>query len=572
MGKEPTEGPIERLERGREAFGRHDWQEAFDLLSCPGGSLGPDDLEALGDAADSLGRYEEGRGARERAYTAFLDSGDRGRAAGVAWRLFNDYARAGKQAIAGAWLGRARRLLEHEHDSPQRGRLLLVEAEAARGAADLDTAAEKAEAVVECGRRFGDRDLEALGLQALGRILIDRADVTEGLARLDEAMLAAVRGELGLDATGWVWCSMIAACHELGDLRRAAEWADAAGRWCEEERFSAYPGLCRAQRAELLGLGGAWEQAQREALRACDELLTVDPSVAGRAFYQIGDIRRRLGDFAGAEDAFRRADALGCEPQPGLALLRLAQGRVDAAGAAIRRALAAETGLRLARTKLLPAQVEIALAAGDLESARVAADELDAVADEYGSSRLRAAACLARGRVEIARHDAGSASRSLRRALIEWQGLSVPYEVATTRLLLGLAFRETSDEEAATSSFLAAAETFEGLGAYPDARRAAGLVGRGQAVALSGGLTEREAEVLRLVAAGKTNKEVAVDLHLSHKTVARHLSNIFTKLGVRSRAAATSFAVEHGITAGHPGGAATTSPRPDGSNDPERVT
>jgi DNA-binding CsgD family transcriptional regulator len=193
-------------------------------------------------------------------------------------------------------------------------------------------------------------------------------------------------------------------------------------------------------------------------------------------------------------------------------------------------------------------------------------------ADEYGSSGLRAAACVSRGRVEIAQHDAGSASRSLRRALIEWQGLSVPYEVATTRLLLGLAFREAGDEDAATSSFLAAAEIFQGLGAYPAARRAAGLVGGRKALALPGGLTEREAEVLRLVAAGKTNKEIAVELYLSHKTVARHLSNIFTKLGVRSRAAATAFAVEHGVTAAYGGGAGTTSHRRDGSNDPERAT
>lgn len=543
------------LQRGREAFRRHGWQEAFDLLSRASGSLDPDDLEALGEAADSVGRYQDGRSARERAYSGFLDSGDPCRAAGVAWKLFNDYMRMGKQAIAGGWIGRAKRLLEKEPDCPQKGRLLLVEAEVARGAADLVTAAEKAEGVVECGRRFGDRDLEALGLQALGRVLIDRAEVAEGLVRLDEAMLAAVRGELGLDATGWVYCSMIAACQELGDLRRAAEWTAAASQWCEAERFSAYPGLCRVHRAAVLGLGGAWEQAQEEARRACEDLLPVEPSVAGRGFYEIGEIRRRLGDLAGAEDAFRRADGLGCEPQPGLALLRLAQGRVDAAAAAIRRALAAESGGRLARAKLLPAQVQVALAAGDLESAHAAANELDAIADEYGSSGLRAAASASRGRLQLAQQDFAAASGSLRRALVEWQELSVPYEVATARLLLGLACREAGDEEAASSSFQAAAAVFEQLGAAVDARRAAELLGGKQARPLPAVLTEREAEVLRWVAAGKTNKDIAVELCLSHKTVARHLSNIFAKLGVSSRAAATAFAVEHGVTAKRAGGA-----------------
>jgi class 3 adenylate cyclase/DNA-binding CsgD family transcriptional regulator len=538
------EGEADLLERGKDAVRRHAWPEAFELLcrADAGGSLSGENLEFLSDAADSVGRDEDGRAARERAYDTHLEAGEPRRAARVAWRLFYDYARMGKQAIAGGWLGRAKRLLEGQEECPEQGLLLLVEAEAAHGAGNLAAAAEKAERAAAWGRRFGDRDLEALGTQAFGRVLIDGADISEGLARLDEAMLAAVRGELGPDTTGWVYCSVIAACHQLGDLQRAAEWTAALNRWCEEKPFSVYPGLCRVHRSQILGLGGAWSQAEDEARRACE----AGPEAAGLGFYEIGEIRRRLGDLEGAEDAFRRADALGREPQPGLAMLNLAQGRVEAAAAAIRRALS-EEGNRLARAKLLPAQVQIALANGDRQAAQAAADELDQIADEYGSSGLRGAALSARGRVLLAQQDAAAASRSLRQALMQWQQLHVPYEVATTRLLLGLACREAGDEQAAASSFQAAAAMFEELGATVDARRTADLLAGKGGEPVPGGLTKREVEVLCLVAAGKSNKEIAAELYLSPRTVAHHLDSIFTRLGVSSRSAATAYAYEHGL-------------------------
>lgn len=532
-------------EQGRDAFRRRAWEEAFDLLSRADAarSLDGEDLEALGDAADGAGRDEDGRAARERAYAVYLQAGDPRRAARVAWRLFYDYARTGRRAIAGGWLGRAKRLLEGHADSPEHGLLLLVDAEAAHGAGDLAAAAEQAERARDYGRRFSDRDLEALGTQALGRILIDRAEISEGLARLDEAMLAAARGELGPDATGWTYCSVIAACHQLGDLQRAAEWTAALSQWCEEKPFSVYPGLCRVHQAQILELGGAWTQAEEEAQRACE----AGPEAAGGGCYEIGEIRRRVGDLEGAEDAFRRADELGHDPQPGLALLRLAQGRVEAAAAAIRRALSAESGSRLARAKLLPAQVQIGLADGDLQAAEAAADELADIAEQYGSSGLRAAAFTARGRLQLAQQDAVGASRSLRQALRQWQELHVPYEVATTRLLLGLTYRTAGDEEAAASSFQAAAAIFEKLGAAVDARQSVDLLGAREAAFVPGGLTHREVEVLRLVAAGKTNKDIVAELHLSPRTVAHHLDSIFTKLGLSSRAAATAYAYEHGL-------------------------
>jgi DNA-binding CsgD family transcriptional regulator len=389
--------------------------------------------------------------------------------------------------------------------------------------------------------------------------LIDRSETSEGLARLDEAMLAAARGELGPDTTGWVYCSVIAACHQLGDLERAAEWTAALSQWCQEEPFSVYPGLCRVHRAEIMDLGGAWAHAEEEARRACE----AGPEAARGGYYEIGDIRRRLGDLQGAEDAFRRADELGREPQPGLAMLRLAQGRVEAAAAAIKRALAAQAGDRLARAKLLPAQVQIALAAGDLGAARAAAEELAGVAHEYGSSGLRAAALTASGRLQLAEQDAGAACRSLRQALMQWQELHIPYEVATTRLLLGLACRAAGDEEAAASCFEATAASFEQLGAAVDARQTEDLLGGKEVAPLPGGVTGREAEVLRLVAAGKSNKDIAAELHLSPRTVAHHIDSIFTKLGVSSRAAATAYAYEHGLVgAAAPTPGRTTHRRP----------
>lgn len=561
VNEEVTESWLDLLEQGRAAIRRHAWQEALDLLcrADAAGSLAGSDLEALADASDSVGRDEDGRAARERAYTRHLEAGQVRRAARVAWKLFYDYARSGKRAIAGGWLGRAKRLLETEGDCAEQGLLRFVEAEAAHDRGDLVAAAEEAERVVEYGRRFGDRDLEALGTQALGRILIDRSEVSQGLTRLDEAMLAAARGELGPDATGWVYCSVIAACHQLGDFERAAEWTAALSEWCQEKPFSVYPGLCRVHRAEIMELGGAWVHAEEEARRACE----AGPEAASGGYYEIGEIRRRLGDLEGAEDAFRRADELGREPQPGLAMLRLAQGRVEAGAAAIKRALAAQSDNRLARAKLLPAQVQIALAAGDLETALTAAEELAGIAEEYGSSGLRAAALTASGRVQLAEGDAGAACRSLRQALMQWQELHIPYEVATTRLLLGLACRAAGDEEAAASCFEAAAATFEQLGAAVDARQTEDLLGGKEVAPLSGGVTRRELEVLRLVAAGQSNKDIAAKLHLSPRTVAHHIDSIFTKLGVSSRAAATAFAYEHGLVgAAAPTPGRTAHPRP----------
>ena len=536
-----------QVERARAALTRHDWPAVYALLTAADAPE-PEDavaLETLADAAWWLSKLDECIAARERAYSRFDAEGDVHGAARTAIHLYSDHTFKGRSAVAGGWLQRARRLLDGLPESVEHGMLLVYEAEVANNAGDLELALEKAERAVEIGRRLHDLDLEADGLQCSGRLLIALGRPAEGLALFDEAMLSAVEGRLGPFATGKVYCSLISACDELGDFQRAAEWTEVGGQWAENHPFAVFPGLCRVHRAEVLRLRGEWAQAEEEARLAYTELCDVNVFNAGAAFYEIGEIRRRLGDLDAAEEAYRRADELGRAPQPGCAFLRLAQGRVEAAASSISTALAHETWNRLARAKLLPAQVEIATAAGDLLLATVGADELEQIAEEYATPWLRAVADLARGRLDLIAGNPEAASGALRRALHHWQAIDIPYEVASTRVLLGSACRDVGDEEGAAASFDAAAAIFDRLGADADAARAREL--REGKIVLPHGLTGREAEVLCLVSSGRTNKQVAGELFLSEKTVARHLSNIFCKIGVSTRAGATAYAFEHNL-------------------------
>jgi ATP/maltotriose-dependent transcriptional regulator MalT len=363
------------------------------------------------------------------------------------------------------------------------------------------------------------------------------------MATLDEAMLSATQGELGPMATGQVYCNVIAACQELGDVRRAGEWTEALRGWCESQPASVFPGLCRVHRAEVMRLRGAWEEAEREAGQASEELRDTMPAFAGEALYQLGELQRQRGELEAAELTFKRASDLGFDPQPGLALVRLARGKADAAAASVRSTLTQESN-RLLRARLLSAQVEIAIAGDDLPTARGATEELAEIAREYGSLALEAAAAFAHGRVELAAGEASAALASLRRAWELWQTADCPLEAAQTRRAVGLACREIGDADGAELALTSSFAAFEQLGAKGEARRTAELLGARPSVA---GLTAREIEVLRLVAAGKSNREIAAELYLSIKTVARHLSNIFCKTDVSSRTAATAFAYEHGL-------------------------
>ena len=457
--------------------------------------------------------------------------------------LYEHYCFKSRPAIAGGWLRRARHALADDTESVEYGALRLREAETAHGRGDLSDAATAAREVVDLGRRLRSCDLEAEALQTLGRVLIDSGDPIEGLATLDEAMLFAVEGRLRPYSTGKVYCSLISACEALGDLGRAAEWSEATARWAEGHPLAVFPGLCRVHLASSLRSRGEWNQAEAQAVRACAELTTLNVTNAAAGYAEIGEIRRRIGDLAGAEAAFRSAEQLSGQPQPGLALLRLAQGSVEAASAIIARALDELTWDRLGRGRLLSARVQIAIAAGDIVGATASADELESIAEDFASPGLLAAALSTRGRLQLAAGDR-AASGTLRSAAEHWQELGVPHEAATARMLHGAACQHAGDLDGAAGSFEAAESLFGQLGARLDLRNLREITTTPEHPA---GLTKREVEVLRLVAAGMTNKQMAGELFLSEKTVARHLSNIFTKIDVTSRSAATAFAFAHRI-------------------------
>ena len=534
-----------KVEDRAAAIAASEWESAFAALSSvdPTQPLGPDDLEALGEAAWWTGRVPECIAARERSVAAYVADERPRQAALVALRLFYTFSVRGDGSIASGWLRRARRLLDAEPEGAEHGQLWLAEARVARARGDVDAELNYARRAIALGERYGDVDLVALGRYIEGRLLVRQGQVDDGMATLDEAMLAAAQGELGPMATGQVYCNVIAACQELGDLRRASEWTEALRGWCSSQPASVFPGLCRVHRAEVMRLRGAWIEAEREARQASEDLRETMPGFAAEALYQLGEVQRQRGDLAEAELALRQASELGREPQPGLALVRLAQGKTDAASAAVRRVLAQEAN-RLARAKLLAAQVEIAASAGDLSTGRAGSEELGAIARDYGSVALEAAAAFAQGRIELAADQPAPALASLHRAWVLWQAADCPFDAAEARRALGLACRALGDADGAELALTSSLAAFERLGAVGESARTADLLGARPAVA---GLTAREIEVLRLVAAGKSNREIAGELYLSVKTVARHLSNIFYKTDVSSRTAAASFAYEHGL-------------------------
>jgi len=481
------------LQTGRQAFERHAWREAFDLLNAADASRGlpPEDLEALAEAAWWTGRLADCIAARERAYAIYVERGDRRGAARVALELSHDYEDKRAEAISQAWHNRAQRLLEEEPEAREHGYLARARMRVAFREDDLERALELARRELDIGMRFGDRNLQALGLHDQGGVLIAMGRVAEGTALIDEATVAAVGGEIDPYPTAAIYCNTIAACRDMADYRRAADWTEAAKRWCERQAIAGFPGMCRVYRAEIMRLRGTWSEAEQEARRACSELMEFNLSYAAAALYEVGEIRFRVGDLPAAEEAFRQAHELGHEPQPGLSLLRLAEGKVDAALTLIRRALADEPRDRRARARLLPAMVEIALAARDLESARAAAEELEAIADTYKTAALMASASCARGTVQLTEGDPAAAARSLRRGLELWRDVDVPYEMARTRLLLCAAYQAAGDAEAAILELETAHSAFERLGAVPDARRAAELLERATAAAAPGAAAVR---------------------------------------------------------------------------------
>ena len=534
---------MDNLAAARGSFAAGDWARAHDdfVAAREEAPLDADDLSALGRASWWLGLMDESQAAWEEAYEWYLDASDNRGAAMRAFDIAYGYFLRGNETVGGGWVNRAQRLVGDEPDCPEQGYLLYFAVETSLGGGE-DTMA-KARQVLGFGRRHADRNLVAAGMVSEGRVLIKLGRAQEGLALLDEGMLEASSEGLSPVWAGNVYCHLMAACYELGDIRRATAWTQSTSEWCDRMAPAVlFKGICRVHRAQVMQILGAWTQAQDEAERVCQDVAHIHVGIVAAGRYQIGEIRRLRGDLDGAEDAYRQGHQLGRDPEPGLALVRLAQGRAEDAAALIRSALAGVTD-RLARAPLLVVQVEIAIAAGDPAMASVAADELDAVAATYQSSGLQAAAKRSRGSVLLATGRTEEALSTLRAACSGWTELEAPYDCAKVRVLLARAYRQLGDVESSEREFDAARSAFEELGAELDAREAGGE----RLATLPNGLTEREGEVLSLVAAGSTNRQIAEALLLSQKTVERHVSNIFTKLDVTTRTAAARFAFEHRI-------------------------
>jgi class 3 adenylate cyclase len=465
---------VRSLEAGREAVDRHAWSEGYELLkeSDEAGTIPPDDLERLASAAWWMGRLDDCISARERAFATYLDAENGRRAARVAMMLAKDHYAKGASSIGSGWVNRAERLLAEEPECIEQGHLERLKAVIAHeGAGDYEQALEHARRALELATRFGDRDLQAIGLHDQGRALVALGQVEEGMALIDEATVAAVSGELAPLTTGVVYCNTITACKELADYRRAGDWTEAAKRWCERQAIAGFPGMCRVYRASIMLMKGFWSEAEQEARRACDELGNFNLSYAAEAFYELGEVRLRAGDVTAAQDAFKHAHELGRDPQPGLALLRLSEGKLEGASSSIESALADESR-DLYRARLLPARVHIAVEAADLEKARWATEELAEIAKKYGSDALEAMSLTARSRVALAQGNPEEAVRGARRALRLWQTIDAPYEASESRMLLASAYRLGGKTEDAILELEAALGAFERLGAVLDARHA----------------------------------------------------------------------------------------------------
>jgi class 3 adenylate cyclase len=474
------------LDEAREAAARHAWRQAYDgYAGSDPASLAPDDLERFADAAWWTGRLHQAIELRERAYAGYSAAGERLAAARLALTLSWDQSGRGAFAVSHGWFANGERLLDDQPESREHALLLLTRAITSLFEGDLETAIADFDRTAEAGRRTGDRDAEVLAISGKARALIKRGDVEAGLALFDQATAAAVCGELRPHSTGLVYCMTISSCQELGDYRRAAEWTEEANRWCDRLEVSGFPGACRIHRAEIMRLRGDWPAAEAQAIAACEELHEFERGITAGGHYEIGEIRRRRGDFAAAEEAYRTANELGREPQPGLALLRLAEGKVDAAVASIARSLD-DVQDPLRRLPRLEAQVGITLAVGDVAIARRALEELETIVDSYKIGGRRTPAFdavvhLASGRIRLAEGDAEGAARCLQRARDGWQSVGAPYEVAQARMALGLAFRRQGDEHAATTEIEAALRTFDRLGAKLDVSRASEALGKLQA-------------------------------------------------------------------------------------------
>lgn len=536
-----------RLAEARQAIADRNWPAACDAFAgCgPPEGLSGDDLAVYADAHWWMGRIETSLELSRLAYRTYLREDRPRRAAFIAFVIGFIHAMRCEEGAANGWIGRAYRLLEDDPDCAEYGYLLYVEADGLLAAGALEDALERAHAIMRLGRTFSDSALMALGTLAEGRVLVCQGDVRSGMIRFDEAMVAAESDELDPSWTGNIYCTLIAACQELGEYQRAAEWTLVSMRWCEQQAGPGpFLGICRAHRSQFLQLQGDWMNAEDQARKVCTTMVGFDSRTVAEAWYQIGEIERKRGNLASAEAAYLESHRFGRDPQPGFALLRLAQHRPNDATVGLEAAVAAHAGRPLSLAPLLAAQVNVAAATGDAASARLAADELGAISDRFSSSGLGALAAEAKGIALLTEHRLAEALHALRDACTRWQALGAPYETSLVRLSMAMAYEGLADPDAALRERNEAERMLRHLGATLD-RPVPGTV---ESEPSSHPLTDREAQVLGLVAAGKTNREIGDELFISSKTVSRHLENIYAKLGVSSRAAASAYAVEHKLT------------------------
>lgn len=537
---------LDHLQRGLAAFAEDAWSDACRELEAADRvqPLAVDHLECLAVATYLVGRERDSTAHWARAFHAAREGDDPGGAVRCAFWVAFVLLNRGDVPEGSGWVARATGLVRRARDPLAQARVAYLVALRAVFSGDVEMAHDRFEVATGVADEIGDPDLATLARLGLGRALIIEGRVADGMASIDEAMVAVTGGEVSPIVVGDAYCTAIDACREVFDLPRARRWTEDLGRWCDGNTdLVAFRGQCLIHRAEVLEARGAWRDALAEARRATRRLTRPAGQLAlGAACYQEGELHRLRGAFDEAEDAYERARRHGREPLPGLALLWLARGRDDAAAAAIRRHLA-ETRSVGERSRVLPGAVEVLLAVGDVDAARRACAELNETARAVRSQVLDAHAARAHGAVALATDDLDEALPALRQALDGWQRLDVPYEAARTRVLIGVACRRTADEETAVSEWATARTTFMELGARPDLEQLDQLAGADHAD--DHGLTPREQEVLRHVASGLTNRAIAAELVISERTVDRHVSNILTKLGVASRTAAAAYAVEH---------------------------
>ena len=509
------------------------------------GQLSADDLVAWQDSAWWLGQADRSLELAEVAHERLVAEGQTTRAAQAAIGLGFLLMLRGDLGAGSGWIQRGRSLLQHSPDETARWYVVHLDAEDALHGGDINRALDLARQVRDAAQRAADPTLCSLALMTEGTARLRKGEVSEGMALLDEAMLPVKAGRISPDMAGNLYCQVIAVCWELFDLRRAREWTAATERWCEQfDSAVMFSGICRMHRVQLRQVSGEWDSAVAEARIVCTELIGMNAQVVAEGYYLLGDLLRLRGDVLGAEKAYLRAHELGRDPQPGLALLTAQTGPSGAAVVSLRTALATHKGAEYSRAPLLLAIVDLAVDVPDIEAAREASKQLTAMAHRWQSPGLYAVAAQAHGAVQVAAGHAGPAVTTLREAVRRWQELEAPYACARSRMLLAQAYSALQDHGAATRELDVAERTLEGLDAVVDLRRLERLRPGAER---PGGLTLREAEILRQVAYGGTNKQVAAALVISEKTVARHLANIYSKLGLSTRTAAVAWARTAGL-------------------------